>query len=336
MRKKFMAGALATVLAMGMSTAAFATTTDETTYTDQSTATFKKTYTLTNPDTISPSETFTFSALTCESVTDAADGVTKDNAPVPTIGDVVFDRGSAGLDTKNITVTLPEYTSVGIYTYSFTENVGDTAGVTYRTEPMKLVVTVLNDGDGLIRVAGVHAETADGEKTDTFADNTFSAGSLSVTKDVTGNMGDKTKEFTVKVTFTAPEGKTVKSEVSYVDGTNKTIITPSDWKNGQVTETITLKDDETVTFDNIPYGVTYTVVEEDYSDEGYDAAKYTVVDADGTEYKIDTDSEGVLITNNKDKSVDTGINLDSMPYILMMGVACAGMVVFFARKRVER
>lgn len=329
--QKLISLALALVLILSLSTVAFAATDEETTYTDMSTVTLTKEYTLTNAGTTSPAETFNFSTLTCTSVTDAADGVTTANAPVPTIASVSYAAGEAGgaNKTKNITITLPTYTSVGIYTYTFTETDGGTAGVTYRSTPITLVVTVIEQ-NGKVRVAAVHTEDECGTKSGTF-NNEYSAGSLSVTKNVTGIMGDQQKEFTVKVTFTAPTGDTVREAITYVDGTETKTIAAG-WTGSKEVE-ITLKHGETITFTNIPYGVTYTVVENDYTADGYDAASYSF---DDSNKKIDSASEGVTITNNKGGTVDTGISMDAMPYILLLSVACVGLFLFITKKRMMR
>lgn len=334
--KKILSLALALVLVLSMSTVAFATDGEETTYTDMSTVTLTKEYEVTNDGTTSPAETFAFSALTCTNVTDAANGVTTDNAPVPTIANVSYDAGEAGGKNarKNITIDLPTYTSVGIYTYTFTETDGGTAGVTYRSEPITLVVTVIEQG-GKVRVAAVHTEGDGATKSGEF-NNVYSAGSLSVKKTVTGIMGDQQKEFTVKVTFTAPEGDSVREAITYVDGTETNTIAAGDGWTGSKEVYITLKHNETVTFNNIPYGVTYTVVENDYTDKengGYDAASYKF---DDSNKKIDSASESVTITNNKGGNIDTGINMDSMPYILMLAVVFMGLFVFFSKKRKMR
>lgn len=334
--KKLISLALALVLVLSMSTVAFAAEGDEAAYTDMSTVTLTKEYKLTNTDTTSPAETFTFSALTCTKVEDAGVDVTTSNAPVPTIANVVYATGEAGGDNakKTITITLPTYTSVGVYTYTFTEVDGGTAGVTYRSDAITLVVTVIEQ-DGKVRVAAVHTE-GDGEAKSGEFNNEYSAGSLSVKKTVTGIMGDQQKEFTVKVTFTAPTGDTVREAITYVDGSEtKTIDAGEGWTGSKEVE-ITLKHDETVTFTNIPYGVTYTVVENDYTTEengGYDAASYNF---DDSNKKIDSASENVTITNNKGGSVDTGITMDSMPYILLLAVAAMGLFVFFGKKRMMR
>lgn len=334
--KKILSLALALVLVLSMSTVAFATDGEEATYNDMSTVTLTKEYKLTNDGTISPAETFAFSALTCTKVTDAANGVTTTNAPVPTIANVSYTAGEAGGDSakKNITITLPEYTSVGIYTYTFTETDGGTAGVTYRSDAITLVVTVIEQG-GKVRVAAVHTE-GEGETKSGEFNNEYSAGSLSVKKTVTGIMGDQEKEFTVKVTFTAPVGDYVREDITYVDDSeSKTIAAGNGWTGSKEVE-IALKHNETVTFNNIPYGVTYTVVENDYTDKnngGYDEASYNF---DDSNKKIDSASESVTITNNKGGMVDTGINMDSMPYILMLAVVFMGLFVFFSKKRKMR
>ena len=346
--KKVLAGLLAATMAMSMSVTAFA---DTATHQDMSTVTVTKTYNATNEGTISPAETFTFSELSCTGVTNAgvdpATGlvITKDNAPKPTIGNVSYASGEAGsaAKSKDITIKLPEYKAVGIYTYNFKEIAGDTAGVTYNEGEIELVVTVIEQ-NGKIRVAAVHTEDLNGDenaaspgnaKTDDF-DNVYSAGSLVVKKNVTGILGDKEKEFTVKVTFTAPEGDKVKGDIAYTDGTEDKTIDAEEggWTGSKVVE-ITLKHDESVTFTNIPYGVTYTVVENDYTAEdagGYDKATYIF---DDNNKKIDSASENVEITNNKGGEVDTGIILDSAPYILLLAFAAMGVFALVAKKREE-
>lgn len=323
--KKIFSLVLALALTLSLSTVAFA---ENGSYTDMSTVTVSKTYKLTNTGTTSPAETFTFSALTCTKVENAGVGVTAENAPVPTIGNVSYNAGEAGSGTatKDITITLPTYTAVGEYWYTFTETDSGTAGVTYRSEAITLKVTVIEQ-NGKIRVAAVHTEN-DGETKSGAFDNTYSAGSLAVKKVVEGIMGDQDKEFTVTVTFTAPEGDTVKSDITYVDGTETKHVTFADGATTASAE-ITLKHNETITFNNIPYNVTYTVVETDYSSDGY-TTTYAFDDGNKT---INTASENVTITNTKGGTVDTGIMLDSLPYILMLIVVAAALVLFFGKKR---
>ena len=361
--KKLLSVILALVMILSLSTVAFAEGTGDTevepgestgtTYANQTTVVLKKVYGVVgngNTSQESPAETFTFSTVRCDNVTsagvDPATGkvVTANDAPTISIPSVSYTKGEAGGTNavKNITISLPTYKAVGVYTYSFTETVGNTAGVTYRNESnrIKLVVTVLEDKEGLIKVAAVHAENSESEdKTDEFP-NVYSAGSLDVTKKVTGNMGDKNKEFTVKVRFNAPGGMTVKSDITYVeDGKTNTIPAGTGWTDYKEVE-IALKHDETITFTNIPYGVTYTVTENSYTGEGYDAPDYAYTD-DAAENKqgdqiINSNKETATITNNKNTdNIDMGVTLDSLPYILLLAVACVGMAVVLTKKRRE-
>lgn len=342
--KKLTAGALALSMMFAMATPAFALTSPEVQYSDMTSVTFTKTYEATNTDTTSPEETFKFDIVGV-GVTDAASGVTIETYGMPTVGTVSYEAGEAGSanKAKKITVDLPAYGSVGIYTYKITEKAQGTAGVTYWGKDIILKVTVIEQG-GKIRVAAVHTEdakaggiydTSKGEnstKNDNFP-NTYSAGSLAVTKNVTGNLGDKDKKFEVTVTFKAPEGKTVKEAIKYSeDGKDKTIAT-SAWKNDEAEVKIHLADAHTVTFTNIPYDVTYTVVEKDYkTTDGYDPAVYAFSDDNK---KIDSANDTVTITNNKGGTVDTGVILDNAPYMLMLAVVAGGAMMLVIKKRRE-
>lgn len=326
--KKFLAILMAMMLVFSVCGVAMADS-----YDDMKTITLKKVYNSIGSKAVSPEETFSFSTLTCTNVEDAATGVNTSNAPVPTIGSVTYKEGDAGSTAKekDITINLPKYTSVGVYTYTFTEIDGKTAGVDYRKNAITLVVTVIEQ-NGKVRVAAVHTEDEGGEKSDSF-DNTYSAGTLKVTKQVTGILGDKTKEFIVKVTFTAPEDKTVKSDITYVKGTEKKTISADSWKDGSVTEEITIKDGETITFSNIPYGVSYAVKENDYTDDGYDT-EYSISPTSNV-CKVDsvTSDPEITIDNYKGGEIDTGVYTDNMPYVILLGiVVLAGAVMLMKRR----
>ena len=55
-----------------------------------------------------------------------------------------------------------------------------------------------------------------------------------------------------------------------------------------------------------------------------------------TTKEIDSPLETVTITNTKESHVDTGIVLDSLPYVLLIAVAVVGVVIFTSRKRSHR
>lgn len=134
---------------------------------------------------------------------------------------------------------------------------------------------------------------------------------VTISKTVTGNMGDIQKEFNFEAVLTDAKGQpiipTAPADGSYrVDAEGK------------------------ITFTNIPYGVTYTVVEDSYTGDRYDAAVYNFSDSNKT---IDSANDTVAITNNKQADVDTGVFLDNMPYVVMLVLVAAAAVVFITKKR---
>lgn len=347
--KRLLSLMLTLLLVLGMSTAAFAedaegkdsgvTEAGTSTATDMSEITLTKTIAKTNENTTYPGETLKFTSVLTE-ISDSANNTTENRGL-----DLEIDKVTVNADAKtaDIKVKLPGYNSVGIYTYKINETAGNVAGVTYYTSDIGLKVYVTNGDNGnLVRTAVVTSKDEDNKKI-TGITNTYSAGSLSVTKNVTGNMGDKEKRFKVKVTFTAPTYETVKSTISYVVGDVTNTIDPDDdgWTKSKTVD-IELKNGETVTFTNIPYGVTYKVEEDNYTSEGYTttyavgSAKSSTTAPSNITVGENHASDTVTITNNKEKKVDTGIDLDSLPYILVLAVACMGLVAFVSKKRMMR
>lgn len=376
--KKLLAGLMAATMVMSMSVTAFADVTakDENNQDitisktmDENQAKITKYYKLaetSNVAAISPAETFNFTISKID-VENAAVGITKDNMPVPKIdASVSYVKGDAGKSTndaykKDINIYFNDdnnesiYKGVGVYKYIIEETAGDTTGVTYYANDIRLTVTVVQDTDGLIRVAAVHTEEETGKddeestyKLGEFS-NTYSAGNLSINKTVTGNMGDQNKYFKVTVNLNAPENTKVKSDIaisasSYSEdgNTNPTAITGNNWT--ETTVVLYIKHGETITLSNIPEGVSYTVVEDDYTEtDGYDDATYSVDSSAATTESISDgikvgDDDGsiddeVVITNNKGVMVDTGISLDNMPYIMVLAMVALGLVGFVSKKR---
>ena len=328
--KKLLACLIAAATMFTMGSTAFAEETDAT-LTDQETVTIHKQYRLIGEGT-SPEETFTLEQVGRGEVTD---GDAESAPPLGTITGALFTKGEATASgiTKDITIELPTYKKVGVYEYTLHEVNGNNAGVTYYENNIKLVVTVIQGKNEKLRIAAVHTEAENGEKSDTF-ENTYSANSLPVKKVVTGNLGDKDKLFDVTVTLTNSTGKTMASDISYTVGDKENTINASEWNDNTVTRSIQLKNAQTVTFTNLPFGVEYVVTEADYTGDkgGYDAPEY---DYENDDQKISVDNQLVTIINNKNSNnIDTGINLTTLPYILVFaGVIVIADAAFITRRR---
>ena len=86
-----------------------------------------------------------------------------------------------------------------------------------------------------------------------------------------------------------------------------------------------LKDGDTIKISNLPYNVKYTVTEDEV--DGYNTA------STGDEGIIDSALETAAFTNDKNGTIDTGIILNNMPYIVMITVIAAAAVVMIVVKR---
>lgn len=319
--KKFVAILLTLMLVLGIGAAVAdeAPATPTTDLTDHETVKIKKVYKLEGAGT-SPVETFTLEQVGNGSVKDG------DATSAPALGIITgatFAEGAANANgaTGEITVALPEYTSVGVYEYTLQEVAGTTAGVTYYGETIKLVVTVVNGkNNDLLRIAGVHTESS-GVKSDTF-ENTYRAGTLNVSKTVTGNLGDKNKYFEFKVTLTGVEGKTYGDSYAVSGGSKDD--NPKSIVIGQET-TFMLKHGDTLSIANLPYNVTYTVTET--ADADYETTKT------GDRGTIGAATQTAAFTNDKNGSIDTGVTTENLPYVLLIGfVVLAGAALLIKRK----
>lgn len=325
--EKLLAGVLSISLAMGVSVMpAFAASGE--TYADMDSVVIKKNYELANEGTFSPAETFSFD-IEADNVTDASDDITPENMPMPTIGTVSYLRGEAGstTKTKEIKIDLPEYDSVGVYTYIIHEVEGNSAGVTYYGDAILLRVTVIEQ-DGKLRIAAVHTEdpesTGEGKKDD--FDDLYSAGELEVHKDVEGIMGNKEKYFKFTVQLTGEEGKTYQDSYAITGGSYNANPDSIEIRPGETTEaTFYLKDDDTIHIENLPYGVEYKVSETPVAD-------YVTTET-GTEGEVDGAVEQANFTNTKGGTVDAGVVLDSAPYLFTLtGAAGVGLLLTLRRR----
>ena len=325
--EKLLAGVLSISLAMGVSVMpAFAASGE--TYADMDSVVIKKNYELANEGTFSPAETFSFD-IEADNVTDASDDITPENMPMPTIGTVSYLRGEAGSasKTKKIEIKLPEYDSVGVYTYIIHEAAGNSAGVTYYDDAILLRVTVIEQ-DGKLRIAAVHTEdpesTGEGKKDD--FDDRYSAGELEVHKDVEGIMGNKEKYFKFTVQLTGEEGKTYQDSYAITGGSYDANPASIEIRPGETTKaTFYLKDGDTIHIENLPYGVEYKVSETPVAD-------YVTTET-GTEGEVDEAVEQANFTNTKGGTVDAGVVLDSAPYLFTLtGAAGVGLLLTLRRR----
>lgn len=332
--KKILSLALALVLVLSMSTVAFAAEGESTwdgNYTATAETTFNeivKTYTSENNVVVNETLSFTSTAQTT-------------NPDGGTANLTVADLQVSSLTPGTLAVTIPSLSMAGTYEWTIKETAGNTAGVTYSTAEVHVIVLVEYDNTNhTLKIANTtsYIKQENGEKAKTF-DNTFKSGSFTVAKDVEGNMANENDEFEIIVTLTST--KPIGTNVTLAG----TTVTPAQWTNNEssYTYTSTMNYSEiggAKTFSDIPDGVTVSVVENtaDGKMNGYTFDNTNNnTDNDFSMNVADADNnKAVVVKNTKGEEIATGITLDSMPYILMLAVVFMGLFVFFSKKRMMR
>ena len=168
------------------------------------------------------------------------------------------------------------------------------------------------------------------EDTTFYAKYVPASANLTISKTVTGKLGDTNKAFTFTITKadgTAANITNTNIEISEADRAKV------EWKgNGQ----FTLKDGASITFKNLPSGQ-YKVVEDNYSGEKYETSYVvdsgTPVNGQEATVTIGTDAKQIDFTNHRTLEPDLGVLLDTLPYIVILAVVAGGVALLMLRKR---
>lgn len=169
------------------------------------------------------------------------------------------------------------------------------------------------------------------------ADTTFYAkyvpasANLTVTKTVTGKLGDTNKAFTF--TITKADGTPVNITIANIEISEADRAKVEWLDNGK----FTLKDGASITFKNLPSDE-YKIVEEDYSGEKYETSWQ--IGTDGVVHEknstatvtIGTTEQTVHFTNHRTLEPDLGVLLDTLPYIVILAVVAGGVALLMLRK----
>lgn len=245
------------------------------------------------------------------------------------------------------------------YTYYFKENLSKANVSGY-----DLTRTLVNGADGTDGSVTMNKEHSNQSITfsNFYKKNTTD---VTITKQVTGLLGDTNKDFEFRVSITR-NGADCSAGVTAKKGDQMVSLTD-----------FTLKHNETVTLENVPIGATitvkesapgehYTVYSTGYNDgqngSGEVTFKYVAVantaaasDADEADLMLlsmedgtAVDTDAVALADATDKTVpnnaitvtnhctlfpDTGVLLDTLPYIVILAVVAGGVALLMLRKR---
>lgn len=173
---------------------------------------------------------------------------------------------------------------------------------------------------------------------------------VTITKQVTGLLGDTNKEFEFSATVTN-DGENITSQIDAVDE-NGSNVNLSNFKLKH-NQKITLKDvpvGATVTVTEIAPGAHYKVTATGYTGEqdGGNNVFFTYItvkSADAVETASETGTEtamavmtaveadDIVVTNHATLKPDTGVLLDTLPYIVILAVVAGGVALLMLRKR---
>lgn len=262
------------------------------------------------------------------------------------------DADADATNGGSIVMNVPSYTKVGVYTYQVKETDGGTLGMTYDPKTYTLQVIVGNKMEGGQIVANgekvCYVTMLDGTTKQNSVKNTYTAGTLNITKTVQGNMGDRSTDtkFDFVATFKVPAGKTLRSDIVLPEDYNIT------WNSDKTVGTVEFKlsHNETFSVQNLPKDIQYSVVEKNGETALANNAYITNAAGENT-YQVSYDNfvngtvgttemtdENVIatnITNTWGSTIDTGVILDNAPYILMLAVVAGGAMMLVIKKRRE-
>jgi hypothetical protein len=166
--------------------------------------------------------------------------------------------------------------------------------------------------------------------------NMFKAGDVSVSKRVTGNMGDHKRAFSFNINLKKGDGSPFDGQLTYTDTRLDTTgnVAPTagtlSFVNGQAA--VTLKDNQKISISNLPYGYHYTVTEDDYSKDGYQT---TVNGQQGLTAEGDIAARDVKndFVNDRQVAVPTSEKDIRTPFIFLGIVVILSGIWFAVEKR---
>ena len=241
------------------------------------------------------------------------------------------DNGASYVSVSHV-FDVPDVAPNTDYTYRFVEDVSKA-----QVNGYKLTGTLVDGIEG--KTGSVIMNKEDSIQSITFS-NIYekNTADVTLTKYVTGLMGDTHKEFAFSITGLDGKGVTLEN-------------------NGNLSN-FTLTHNGSVTLKNVPMDTVFAVVETLGADSGYETKatghdtavtnadrtfyyklvlengeqKLMACDANGNEAK-EQEGLAITVTNHCTLQPDLGVLLDTLPYIVILAVVAGGVALLMLRKR---
>lgn len=246
------------------------------------------------------------------------------------------DNGASYISVSYV-IKVPNVAANTDYTYHFVENTSKAQVDGYHLKP-----TLVDDEIGTSGSVTVNKENSNRSITfsNIYEKNTAD---VTLTKHVTGLMGDTHKNFAFRITG--------------LDSMENVMIA-KDGAETAVTQEFTLKHNGSVTLKNVPVGPVFAVVETLNADSGYETKAtghdtpvtdvvtrtfyYKLELKDGQQVLMACDANGneakeqeglaITVTNHCTLQPDLGVLLDTLPYIVILAVVAGGVALLMLRK----
>ena len=166
---------------------------------------------------------------------------------------------------------------------------------------------------------------------------------LTISKTVTGMLGDTSGKtlFNFKLYVKSDANVTAVTYTTSKDSIKRPIANlthdaTSD-RESYSSYSFALSHGSSITFNNLPVG-TYIVEEDDYSGNKYKTSyvlddSNSVIDHRSAEVEMQGNARTLSFTNKRDLLPDTGVLLDTLPYIVILAVVAGGVALLMLRKR---
>lgn len=259
---------------------------------------------------------------------------------------------------KDQVISFGTFPHAGEYSYKITE-IPDTyeakpgENVDYSKDEYTLNVFVANgEKDGALYIQSITATKTNVKQSSIHFTNIYTkTASLTVEKNITGELADKTKDFDFKITFYPAANSTEKEFTGKIGDETLTF-------SSQGTTSFKLHHGEQLVFDSLPAGTRYKV-EEVGAIDGYEASVSVIENgvqtvtnkkesSDGA--GVTTEAEGksnclvgenenkVSFTNAYQDIAVTGVIMNNLPFLLLivLGVCALGLLAVSKKRRANR